>query len=428
MAFQRRVAKLGKRRPAFLSYNRNVYLLLWYTMGKGLQLSIGALTINLYALSLGFRPDFIGVLTGMPALGALVAAVPVGYLADRVGRRPLILISGVMTPITLLAIALSTNGTLFLVASFFNGLLASAYWVTNLPMLTESTTDDQRVGVLALNSFFLLGVGALGSLIGGAVPELVAHMTHTTALSVVPMRFGVLAAAVVAGIPAIPLFWLREPRRMRTESEQAKIDAEPSPASRWALISLFAMLLIPDVLFVVGESSVVGLLQIFFTKRFALLPGELGFFLTAAGLVGGATALIAPQLVRRWGKLRMATSIQFLSVPIVLTIGFAPISGIAIAAECVRNVLRGLFEPVYATFAMESVATRNRGMLSGFYGVTWGVGYSTGATISGFLQERVGLSAPFVVGAFCLAIAPTLLLTFFGRSHRPQPDHSINKA
>ncbi len=439
----------GRGKPAFLTYDRNVYLMLLYTVGKGLQLSIAALTINLYAYSLGFQQDFIGLLAGMPALGAFVAGVPVGLLADRIGRRPLILTSAALTPLTLVAVALSANAPLLLAASFINGLLASAYWVTNLPMLTESSRSEQRVSVLALNSFLLLGVGALGSLIGGAVPEVAAQITHQAATSVVPLRWGVLAAAFVAAAPALPLVLLREPRGptpnpspaemergtaavpaagalergsadAATEAGVALAATEPvtvggSFEGRWPLPLLFVMLLLPDVVFVVGESSVVGLEQLFFRLRYDLQPGPLGIFIALAGLCGGASALIAPRLARRWGKLRVATSMQLAGVPVVLAIGFMPVLGLAVAAEVARNVLRGLFEPTYAAFTMESVSSKHRATLSGFYGITWGVGYSLGAGIAGFLQLHIGLSAPFAVGALCLALAPTLLLFFFGR-------------
>src|SRR5215475_7101341 len=115
--FSRRL-QANRHWQALASYDRNVYLLLFYTLGKGLQLTIGAVTINLYALSLGFKSDYIGVLTGMPALGAFLAGVPTGMLADRIGRRPLILFSAIATPFTIIAIALSTNGPLLLAASF----------------------------------------------------------------------------------------------------------------------------------------------------------------------------------------------------------------------------------------------------------------------------------------------------------------------
>ena len=63
----------------------NVYLLLFFTLGKGFQLTIATLNVNYYAHSLGYRPDFIGLLSAMPAIGSLFSAVPSGFLADRLG-------------------------------------------------------------------------------------------------------------------------------------------------------------------------------------------------------------------------------------------------------------------------------------------------------------------------------------------------------
>ncbi len=429
------------RWDTLFTYERNVYLLLLFTLGKGIQLSIAALSINLYAHSLGYRLDFIGLLTAMPAVGALLASVPVGALADRMGRKPLLIISGLLNPLALAAIGLSASQPLMIVASLCNGVLASAYWVTNLPILTESTSDEQRVGVLALNNFLLLGVGALGALIGGAVPELVGGLLHVPASSAVPLRWGVLAAAIAVFLPALPLFALTESRRavppapVPTPADpagavavlpatlagpaEAPSAAEASAAEkregRKELTSLFSRLLIPDMLFTTGEGAVVGLLQVFFVLRFALQPGTLGAFFMVAGLLGGATSLTAPRLVRRWGQLRIATAMQYLSAPVMLVIGFSPLFPLAALAECIRQILRGLFEPVYAAFAMERVTARHRATLSGFYSVTWSIGYSIGPVVAGWLQRTINLSAAFLIGAGCLTLSATLLRVFFGR-------------
>ncbi len=429
-------------------FDRNVYLMLMYTLGKGLQLSIAAISINLYAYSLGYRSDFIGLLAGMPSLGGVIAGVPIGMLADRWGRKPLLLFSAFFTPLTLFAVAFSTNAAPLLLASLLNGLLASAYWVTNLPMLTESTVGEERVRALALNSFLLLGLGALGSSIGGAVPEIVGYFLHLPPRSVEPMRAAVIAAGVVAALPAFPLLWLREPRRTDALALDHQIveeeyvespapsqpltpaqlnrtpaaDTTPRPATKKSrqhgLVALFVRLLVPDVLFTLGESSVVGLLQIYFVLRFGLQPGTLGIILTVAGVCGGATALIAPRIVRRFGKLRIVITMPLLSIPVVLTIGFAPFLGLAIVAEFVRNILRGIFDPSYTTFTMEQAPPSHRATLTGFYGVTWGAGYSVGAALAGTLQAHVSLSAPFALGAACLAGAATMLYVFFGRARR----------
>ncbi|MBF6589939.1 MAG: MFS transporter [Ktedonobacterales bacterium] len=434
-------------RGALLDFDRNVHLLLLFTLGKGFQLSIAALSINLYVHSLGYRLDFIGLIAAMPALGSLLSAVPAGFLADRWGRKPLLILSGLLNPLALVAIGLSTSAPFLLAASFMNGVLSSAYWVINVPMLTESTREDQRVWVLSLNNFLLLGVGAFGSLIGGAVPEVVSRVAGVSAVSTVALRWGVLTAAIAVFLPALPLAFLTEPRRdtehpalasapaipagaeaaaMAAEGRATSAETVPAPAEtvdaavgderagRWATVALFLKLLVPDALYSTGEGAAIGLLQLFFLLRFGLRPGALGAFYTSAGLLSGVTSLLAPRIVRRWGKLRTATAMQILSVPVVLGIGFSPIFPFAAAAEYGRNMLRGLFEPVYAAFAMERVPSRQRATLSGFYSVTWSIGFSIGPALAGWLQQNVGLSAAFVVSAICIGAAAILLRLFFG--------------
>lgn len=427
----------------YLGYQRNVYLLLLFTLGKGFQLSIAAVSINLYVKSLGYTIDFVGIVAAMPAVGALIAGVPIGFLADRMGRKPLLLISGILNPLALVAIALSTSAPLLVIASLANGFLSSAYWVTNLPILTESTTEEQRVGVLALNNFLLLGVGALGALIGGAVPEFVGSLVHQPADHTLPLRWGVLAASFVVFLPALPLFLLKESQRQKAETHDHEVvvategiyrEALPLAATdastaavvaqqaeeehtpdRRAVALLFVKLLVPDLLFTTGEGAVVGLLQVYFHVHFGVGVGVLGVLITAAGLIGGATSLSAPFFERRWGRVRMATTMQYLSAPFMLIIGLSPIFPLAATAEFGRQILRGLFEPVYAAFAMGRVSARNRATLSGFYSLTWSMGFSIGPISAGFLLQHVGSSTAFLLGAACLTASATLLRVFFAK-------------
>jgi MFS family permease len=415
----------SQKRPfisSLLHLPRNVYLLLLFTTGKGFQLSISALTLNYYVHSLGYHPDFIGVFSAMPATGALISAVPVGILADRMGRKPVLLLTAVLTPLFLAMCALVTSAPLLLICAFIQGIVSTAYWVTNLPLLVESTTEKQRVGVLAMNTFLLLGIGALGNLLGGAIPEFIAGILHVSAASTLPLRWGVFSAALFTFVFGLPLWLLREPKRAEHGEQsptaiKAEVTTMPISKERRPVL-LFLQLLIPDLVFTMGEGAVVALIQIYFVLRFQLLPGPLGIIFTISGLAGGVFSLTAPLFVKRWSKLRLVTSVQYLSAPLMLLIGFAPTLPLAIAGEYARSFMRTLIEPVYAAFAMEQVSDRQRATLTGFYSVTWSIGFSIGPTIAGWLQSNVSLSTSFVFGAFCLLLAPSLLLTFFGRKLR----------
>ena len=430
--------RMGRIRPFWRGmlhvYDRNVYLLLLFTFGKGLQISIGQVSTNLYVYSLGYPKDFVGLVAAMPAIGALVAAVPIGLMADRIGRKPLLLVSGLLNPLALVGIALSTQPGPLLIASLANGFLSSAYWVTNLPMLTESVEEKQRVGVLALNSFLLLGVGSLGALIGGVVPEMVGGILNQAATSPVPLRFGVLAAAFVTFLPAIPLFWIREaPRSRVTVAALAAEGAELPPAAEPAVLETS---LTPEGNpYPVGRSEMTQALRQTADSRFpgdcrrghgdradsALLPAALqpatrwpgrdpdgGRAARRRGLADGATHREA------LGQTAHGDDDAVSQRAGDAGDGLAPVLALSASAEFSRIVLRGLFEPTYAAFALERVSSRNRATLSGFYSVTWSLGYSIGPTLAGWLQQYVSLSAPFVVGAICMISAATLLRFFFG--------------
>jgi MFS family permease len=147
--------------------------------------------------------------------------------------------------------------------------------------------------------------------------------------------------------------------------------------------------------------------------RFYLLPGTLGIIFTISGLAGGIFSLTAPLFVKRWGKLRIITTVMYLSAPLMTMIGFAPTLWLAVAGEYTRSFMRTLIEPVYAAFAMEQVSDRYRATLSGFYSVTWSIGFSVGPTAAGWLQTNVNLSTTFVFGAICLSLSASLLLLLY---------------
>ncbi|MGH2386639.1 MAG: MFS transporter, partial [Chloroflexota bacterium] len=137
-------------------------IVLWYTLSKGLTLAGFGLVFNLYLYAAGYDRQFIGFLNALPAISSLLAAVPIGMLGDRIGHRPLLLVAGFVTPLTVLGLAVTHSPFLLIVFSLANGVVATLYWVSAIPLLAESTSPERRVRLFAINSFLLWGAGSLG--------------------------------------------------------------------------------------------------------------------------------------------------------------------------------------------------------------------------------------------------------------------------
>jgi len=393
-------------------FSLNAKIVLSYTLAKGLTLAIQGLVYNLFLLSLHFSPTLIGLLDAMPAVTVLALGVPMGMLADRIGRRSLLLWCSFLNPVSLLGLALFTDPAWQIGFGLANGMLGSFYWIAYPAMIMESSDDDNRQLLFSLNSMLMLGVGSLGYAIGGGVTSIAAGVLHQSAASTEPLRWAMISMAVVGLLGAIPLLWLREaPRRVRS----------PHEARRYNL-GLFARLLGPDALLSFGAGAVLSFNQLYFATVYGLAAGPLGAFLTLAGVVGSLGALASPPLVRRLGQARAAISLQAGSVALIVALALAPGLAVAMAVYAVWWVIRSAIDPTYTGFAMTQAPAEQRSTLSGLYSVTWAVGFSSGPFATGWLRGLThGFTVPFLLAAVCYGVASALLYVFFVRGRRATP-------
>ncbi len=86
---------LSWQMPAVLStyisriqaFHWNARLYLMYTIIFGAAMGIRRLLFNFYVLSLGYDEALLGTLITTMNLTALIAAIPLCYLGDRLGRK-----------------------------------------------------------------------------------------------------------------------------------------------------------------------------------------------------------------------------------------------------------------------------------------------------------------------------------------------------
>src|SRR4030042_4189645 len=79
-----------------VAFRPNARLYLVYAIIAGAAIGIFRLLFNFYVLSLGFDEKLLGNLVTTSSITALIFALPMGYLADTLGRKASLLLSGLM--------------------------------------------------------------------------------------------------------------------------------------------------------------------------------------------------------------------------------------------------------------------------------------------------------------------------------------------
>lgn len=124
----------------------------------------------LYLQQLGASPVTIGAILGAAGIAMTVAHIPAGHLADRIGRKPILLAAWIMATLATWGMALAPSLPLFVVAMLIYNLTA----FVSSPMNSYITTarGNLSVGRAITMVSALYNIGAiLGPWLGGQVGE-----------------------------------------------------------------------------------------------------------------------------------------------------------------------------------------------------------------------------------------------------------------
>ncbi|XP_045780648.1 facilitated trehalose transporter Tret1-like [Maniola jurtina] len=173
--------------------------------------NITAVLIN----QLGQPADFLlstqesSLVSSILAIGAAISALPVGVIADKVGRRPTILMLSVPFMLNWLITIFANGAGMLIAARFFAGLSTGGICVA-APMYIGEIAETSIRGSLGAFFQLFLTVGILFTFVVGA-------WTHWRTLSIVSAVFPVLLVAVFWWMPETPQYLLAKNRRRDAE-------------------------------------------------------------------------------------------------------------------------------------------------------------------------------------------------------------------
>jgi len=398
------VAAPGGEGRGFLASFRGLPRVAWLLIGAG---SVFWVLVGLYSVSLpiylkraGYDELFIGFVLTLTGLVAVLLVVPFGLLADRFGRKRMMMIgavanvaSGAILAAPIVVPTLSGHSALFLGFAVVAGFAEAAFFSTWGALLADSAPAARRTAVFGLSFFFSQLAGGAGNVLGSF-----ADYTFTASLANLETAYG-MAFGITAVIAALALFFLRAAR------VHEELAAEGAPAFRLPKKSrgIIGKFLASNLIIGFGAGIVIPLFTLWFFLRFGLAETFTGPLLGVSAVVNAFAFLVAPAIADRYGFVRTIVSVSGVATVLLVLIPIVPDLYAVAVLYIVRNALMNMTWPVSSAFLMNTVDASERSAASAVTGAAFRLPFAVSTTIGGALL-RVDLSLPFfVTGVFYTA-------------------------
>jgi MFS family permease len=345
-----------------------------------------------YAEQVGVAPASVIFFLGLYSLGQLVGAPIWGAWSDRIGRRPVLLLTLVGNALASLMLAFADSGLTLAVSRVIAGLAAgnisTAYAYT-----TDITTDQTRAKALGL----LGSAFGLGFILGPAIGGLLAGGGDAGAGAGGLAR--VAYGAALLSVVALVLTWARLPESLTPEKRAAGHVARVPLGEAFRRPGL-RDLLWATVIIVGAVALLQSTLALWGAEHLGVGPRTLGWIYGFAGVISVAVqGGIIGHLTRRFGAERLART-----GTVLIGVGMAcvpPVPSIPwlLAALAVFGVGSALFNPSMSGLVAASAAPTERGRILGAYQGAASLGRVIGPFAASGIARVSSLDWPFYVGA-----------------------------
>jgi MFS family permease len=370
------------------------------------QLGFGAVVavLALYARSFGVGQSAIGVSIAVYGLARFLVAVPAGQLADRVGRRGVLALGGLVSAVGNLLCAVAPTYALFIAGRFVAGAGAALVLIGGTIVLADITSPANRGRTMAIyQGVFLFAVG-VGPVPGGLLAE----------------RFGLTAPFLVytvAGVVAAVVAWVAIPETRAGGSSAAAVAAAEVPAFGAQIrlltgrVGFVLATLISFMGAVARTGALFNVIPVLARDRLGLSADRIGVGLALASLVGLVVIYPSGMLVDRLGRKLLIVPATLMSAASMVVFIAAPTYGWFLAACVVWSLATGVSGAAPAAYAADVAPPGMNAAAMSSFRMLSDAGYVLGPIALGIITDLFGVDVALAAAAVLLAGAALL----FGR-------------
>jgi MFS family permease len=387
------------------------------TFGFTLLNGIYPVLFNLYLLRLEYEIEYIGLVNAIGLLGYALFSLPAGLLADRWG------VCRAMT----WGLGLATLGfglqplvefvphhlqqSWILINRLLGAAGISLYFVNSTPFLINATGPDERAHAYSVRMAASTLAGFVGSLVGGALPGLLAPMLGVPTGAPASYRYSLLLAAALC-IPAVlALLAIREPNGPPAPTQGEASQAEKAP------IAILAIMVLAVLLRAAGVGVSRTFFNVYLDDGLGIPAANIGVIFAFIQLASAPAALAMPLLAKRWGNYRVVVGTSFGTAISLLPLALIPHWMAATLGRLGSYALSSISDPALSVYQMEIVPPRWRTTMAGATSMALGLSWTALAFGGGYLIAGMGYHALFLTAAV-LTTAGTLLFWGYFRGAR----------
>lgn len=391
--------------------NARKYLFSLLIFGAGF--GVHRILLNFFLRSLGYDETFMGLISTISSMTVLISALPMGFVADKLGRKLSLVISGLLIGPSIILMVIFPSGAMLIAMNILMGIGSSLGGVITGPFLMENSGEIERTYLFSIASGLRMAALSVGNWIGGYLPSWFGGIFNLDATSPEAYAWAIGSAGVLVILAVIPRLMLR---RNRILAEDEAVFSPIAFAKKHP--GMLSKLLLPMLMTSIGAGLIMPFMNIFFSTVHHQPDPVIGTMFAWGSLAMGIGLILAPAFADRYGKIRVVVVTQAVSIPFLILLGFSPWFSLSAIAYFIRLILMNMSSPVYQTFVMEQVESESRATVASLNSMVQSFGRAFSPVISGWVQVEYGFGPPFIGTIVMYVIAIGMYYRFFLKGRR----------
>lgn len=368
---------------------KNIALLFASRSLRSFTAGFVAIAISLYFYDvLKLSLVLIGALFTVGAIATPLISLLVGIFGDMYGRKLVLIIDLLTLPAALLIVLFSKNIYALAVASAIGGFgvagglvgggVGASVGPVVTTMLAENTTEENRTFVFSINNVLSTFSGAAGALL-------------VSFIKFIPLFWIGVFLSLLSALIVIPVNEKYKTRRKIQRNESTSISERDK-----RFIKAFA---ITGMLNGFSMGLVTPYYPIIFHAFFHFTTSQVGYLMSAGGILTGVANLFTPYLTNKMGFLKLITRTRIASATMMLLIPFSPSALVAGVLYLIMTPLRAISLPAQTSLMMTLISETRRATSSGLNQAARLLASAAATYLGGALMAFGPFSLPFGIAA-----------------------------